>query len=62
MYKARTGNKITVSELSDLTGISKSVLDSMSSRKGYNATLDKVEIICKTLGVRIEELLELDDD
>ena len=60
--KERTGRRITYASLSVETGIAVATLQSLGSRRGYNATLATVERICRALGCTPGELLELQDD
>lgn len=57
-YERRAERRITYEQLEDLTGIAAGTLAAMASRKGYNATLDKIDTICDALDVPLQELLE----
>lgn len=58
-YEARTGERVTYAALADATGIARATLESMASRKGYNATLAAIERICLALHCSPGDLLAL---
>lgn len=57
LYEARTGLRITYSDLANATGLSVATLQSIGSRERYNATLDVLERLCNTLGVDLSDLI-----
>lgn len=61
-YEARTGERLTREELAARTGLSRATLDSIASRRGYNASLQVIERICVALRITPGELLELVSD
>jgi putative transcriptional regulator len=61
-YQARTGLRITYSALAETTGLSRAALESMASRKGYNASLAAIERICLALHCTPGDLLTLTAD
>ncbi|MDT0684617.1 helix-turn-helix transcriptional regulator [Roseicyclus sp. F158] len=61
-YEARTGERLTHEDLAARTGLSRATLDSIASRRGYNASLRAVDAICRALRCSPGELLELTDD
>nr|RDS94985.1 XRE family transcriptional regulator [Cereibacter sphaeroides f. sp. denitrificans] len=61
-YEARTGERLTHEDLAFRTGLSRATLDSIASRRGYNASLKVVDAICRALRCSPGELLELIDD
>ncbi|MFC7552332.1 helix-turn-helix domain-containing protein [Pseudoroseomonas wenyumeiae] len=61
-HMERTGRRMTYDSLSEETDISVATLQSLGSRRGYNATLATIERICRALGCTPGELLELADD
>lgn len=61
-YEARTGQRITYPSLADATGLSRATLESMASRKGYNASLATIERICLALHCTPGDLLTLVQD
>ena len=58
-HEARTGERITYAMLADATGIARTTLESMASRKGYNASLAAIERICLALHCGPGDLLTL---
>ncbi len=56
-WKVRTSKKVTLVELSRLTGISKSTLNNIDNEK-VCPTIKQLETIAKALGVRISDLYE----
>lgn len=61
-YEARTGERLTHDELASRTGLASVTLDSIASRRGYNASLRTLNNICKALRCTPADLLELVDD
>lgn len=57
VYRRRTGERLTYHELATRTGLSRSTLESMASRPGYNASLATIDKLCIVLGCDIGELL-----
>lgn len=56
-YQARTGERLTYAELAERTGVSRSTLESMATRPGYNASLKTIDAVCSALGCAPGELL-----
>lgn len=56
-WKVRNSKKVTLVELSRLTGISKSTLNNIDNEK-VCPTIIQLEAIAKALGVRISDLYE----
>lgn len=52
------GKRVTLTELSEGTGISRVTLSKMVNQRGYNATTDNLDRICAFFGCKIEELVE----
>lgn len=61
-YEARTGERLTHEDLAARTGLSRSTLDSIASRRSYNASLNTIDRICQALRCAPAELLELIPD
>ncbi|MEW4456979.1 helix-turn-helix domain-containing protein [Roseibium algicola] len=61
-YEARTGERLTHEDLAARTGLSSATLDSIASRRGYNASLKTLDSICKALMCTPADLLEFVDD
>ena len=60
-HRLRTGERLTYGQLAERTGVSKSTLESLAARPGYNASLSVIERICRALGCAPGDLLALDD-
>lgn len=56
-WYARNRKNVTLMELSELTGISKSTLNNIENGK-VSPTIEQLEIIAKALGCRISDLYE----
>lgn len=56
--------KISLNEVSEITGISRTTVNRIVNQPGYNATLDAVDALCRYFGCTPGELLEYvpDDD
>lgn len=52
------GRKVTLGEISDATGIHRTTLSKLSSRRGYNTTTDVLDRLCWFFGCRLEEIAE----
>lgn len=61
-YEARTGERLTHEDLALRTGLSRATLDSIASRRGYNASIKTIEVICRALRCTPADLLELEDE
>ena len=61
-YEARTGERLTHEDLATRTGLSRATLDSLASRRDYNASLRTVARICHALRCTPGDLLELVPD
>lgn len=61
VWKARSDRNLTLKELEQMTGISKSTLQRIEN-EGTSPTLEKLSKIAKALNVRISELYEEDSD
>ncbi len=57
-YRRLAGSRMTYRQLSGLTGISESTLQSIAARRDYNTTLDTVDKIAAALDCPLEVLLE----
>lgn len=58
----RDGRRITISELSEATGINRGTLSKMVNQKGYSTVTDNLNQLCEFFGCRIEELAEFIPD
>lgn len=53
-----TGHRITLDEVAAGTGIHRVTLSRLGSQKGYNATTDVLDRLCKFFNCPIEKLVE----
>lgn len=61
-YKRRTGERMTYAILAERTGISHGTLRIIGSGQRYNATIELIEKLCRSLGVPLHDMLEMIDD
>lgn len=54
----RDGAKVTLSELSEATGINRVTLSRMVNQRGYNTVTVNLDLLCQFFGCRIEQLVE----
>jgi DNA-binding Xre family transcriptional regulator len=59
-HRERTGERLTYAQLAERTGLSQATIESIATRRGYNATLDIIARLCGVLGCTPSELLELE--
>ena len=57
-YRRRTGERMTYQSLAQRTGLARSTIESVATRKDYNASLATIDKICRALGCQPGELLE----
>lgn len=58
-YEFRTGNALTLVQLSEATGIHRATLSKLVHEKGCNVTTDVVDRLCQFFGVELNQLMEL---
>jgi DNA-binding Xre family transcriptional regulator len=58
-HEGRTGEHLTYEGLASRTGLSRSTIESMATRPGYNASLATIERICLALHCSPGDLLHL---
>ncbi|WP_456622218.1 MULTISPECIES: helix-turn-helix domain-containing protein [unclassified Bradyrhizobium] len=61
-HKVRTGDSLTYAVLAERTGLSRATVESIASRKRYNASLATIERLCAALQCGPGELLEIIPD
>ena len=54
--------EITQQELAAMTGIKQPIISSYCRNQAKNLSLDNIDVICKVLHCRIDQLLEYIDD
>ena len=57
LYRRRTGERMTYQLLSERTGLSRPTIESIATRRTYNASLSTIDKICTALGCTLSELL-----
>jgi len=60
--KAYEGERITLKDLSAVTGISRTTLHRIANIPGYSTTTDHMNKICKALNCELHELTEFVPD
>jgi putative transcriptional regulator len=58
-YEFRTGQTLTLIQLSDATGIHRATLSKLLHERGCNVTTEVIARLCKFFGVGITDLMEL---
>lgn len=58
-YRYRTGERLTYEKLAERTGLSRTTIEAIASRPGYNTTLATVEKLCEALECSPGDLLEI---
>lgn len=61
-HRQRTGERITIEGLAQLTGLSRQTLESLSSCPRYNTTLGTIAKPCNALDCQPSDLLILKQD
>ena len=59
-HAQRSGRRLTYGELASLAGIAPATVESLATRRGYNATLKTLARLCVALRCSPAELLELE--
>lgn len=54
----KDGRRITLNEVSDVTGIARATLNRIANIPGYNTTTDNLDALCLYFGCTPGELLE----
>lgn len=57
-YRYRTGERLTYEKLAQRTGLSRTTLEALASRPGYNTTVATIEKLCIALECEPRDLLE----
>ena len=60
-YQERTGEKMTYERLAAMTGLARSTLESIATRKSYNPSLQTIDRICTALGCPPADLLVFEE-
>jgi putative transcriptional regulator len=54
----RDGRRVTMTELSEATGISRVTLSKMVNQRGYSTQTDHLDRLCRYFNCRLDELAE----
>jgi DNA-binding Xre family transcriptional regulator len=54
----REGQRVTLTELSEVTGINRVTLSKMVNHRGYNTVTDNVDQLCKFFNCKVGDLME----
>jgi len=52
-----SGKRVTVKEISELTGIGRGTLSKMINQKGANTTLENIDRLCKFFNCEIQDVV-----
>ncbi len=58
-HAARTGERLTYGQLAFRSGVAQATVESLASRKGYNATMKTISRLCVALGCTPADLMVL---
>ena len=58
-YRYRTGERLTYEKIANQTDLSRTTLEALASRPGYNTTLATVEKLCRILECEPSDMLEM---
>ena len=61
LFRERTGERMTYVLLAERTGLSKTTLESIATRAGYNTRLSTIEKLCRVLSCSPGDLLDLSE-
>ncbi len=56
-FEERTGQRLTYAELAARSGVARATVESLASRRGYNATLDTIDKLCEALQCELTDLV-----
>lgn len=54
----RTGKRVTLNQVEQATGINKTTLSKLSTRRGYNTTTDVLDRLCRFFDCELSEIAE----
>lgn len=54
----KEGRRVTLTELSEVTGINRVTLSKLVNHRGYSTVTDNLDRLCTYFGCRIEQLVE----
>jgi DNA-binding Xre family transcriptional regulator len=54
----KDGRRVTISELSDVTGINRGTLSKMLNQKGYSTVTSNIDQLCKFFNCKVGDVME----
>jgi len=54
----KDGRRVTISELSEATGINRGTLSKMVNQKGYSTVTNNIDMLCAFFDCKVEDLME----
>jgi putative transcriptional regulator len=54
----KDGRRVTISELSEATGINRGSLSKMVNQKGYSTVTNNIDMLCAFFDCKVEDLME----
>jgi putative transcriptional regulator len=58
----KEGKRVTLTELSIVTGINRVTLSKMVNHRGYSTVTDNIDQLCKFFGCKVGEVMEYVED
>ncbi len=58
----KNGRRVTISELSEATGINRGTLSKMVNQKGYSTVTSNIDQLCNFFECKVEDLMEFIPD
>jgi putative transcriptional regulator len=58
----KDGRRVTISELSDATGINRGTLSKMVNQKGYSTVTNNIDQLCTFFECQVGDVMEFIDD
>ncbi len=60
-HQFNTGNRLTLGDVAEGSGIHRTTLSKIANTRGYNTTSDNLNALCKFFECRIEDIAEYVD-
>ena len=54
----KDGRRVTISELSEATGINRGTLSKMVNQKGYSTVTNNIDLLCEFFDCKVEDVME----
>lgn len=54
----KTGARITLSSIAQVTGIKQPTLSRIAGTRGYNTTTDNIDTLCRFFGCKVGDIME----